>query len=154
MIREAIGFLGKSPAKRCSRFFAVVWFGSPHEPYSGLKKDLALYDNLPSAILRQTGEADIQQNRPSDKTAASRCAQGTLRRDYGDGSFDRTASPVVEKGKLRDNTLLWYCGDNGTPGDGIVTSPFRGQKGNMYEGGIRVPGIIEWPSRIIESKHL
>ena len=28
-------------------FFAVVWFGSPHEPYSGLEKDLALYDELP-----------------------------------------------------------------------------------------------------------
>jgi arylsulfatase A-like enzyme len=49
---------------------------------------------------------------------------------------------------LRDNTLLWYCGDNGTPGDGIVTSPYRGQKGNMYEGGLRVPGVIEWPAKI------
>jgi len=54
----------------------------------------------------------------------------------------------LEEEGLRQNTLLWYCGDNGTPGDGIVTSPFRGQKGNMYEGGIRVPGVIEWPQRI------
>ena len=54
----------------------------------------------------------------------------------------------MKREELKDNTLLWYCGDNGTPGDGIVTSPFRGQKGNMYEGGIRVPGVIEWPSRI------
>ena len=54
----------------------------------------------------------------------------------------------LKQERLRDNTLLWYCGDNGTPGDGIVTSPLRGQKGNMYEGGIRVPGVIEWPARI------
>jgi arylsulfatase A-like enzyme len=54
----------------------------------------------------------------------------------------------VKEKALRQNTLIWYCGDNGTPGDGIVTSPFRGQKGTMYEGGIRVPGIIEWPGRI------
>jgi arylsulfatase A-like enzyme len=53
---------------------------------------------------------------------------------------------------LRSNTLLWYCGDNGTPGDGIVTSPFRGQKGNLYEGGIRVPGLIQWPQRITDSR--
>ena len=50
--------------------------------------------------------------------------------------------------KLRDDTLLWYCGDNGTPGDGIVTSPLRGRKSQMYDGGIRVPGVIEWPARI------
>jgi arylsulfatase A-like enzyme len=56
----------------------------------------------------------------------------------------------LKQENLKDNTLLWYCGDNGTPGDGIVTSPYRGQKGNMYEGGIRVPGVIEWPARITE----
>jgi arylsulfatase A-like enzyme len=29
-----------------------------------------------------------------------------------------------------------------------VTTPFRGMKGQVYGGGIRVPGIIEWPRRI------
>ena len=53
---------------------------------------------------------------------------------------------------MRQNTLLWYCGDNGTPAGGIVTTPFRGQKGLMYEGGIRVPGIIEWPERIAKPR--
>jgi hypothetical protein len=28
----------------------VVWFGSPHEPYSGLPEDLALYENLPDSL--------------------------------------------------------------------------------------------------------
>ena len=55
---------------------------------------------------------------------------------------------VLKKNNLRENTLVWYCGDNGTPGDGIVTSSLRGQKATLYEGGIRVPGIIEWPQRI------
>lgn len=50
---------------------------------------------------------------------------------------------------LRDNTLLWYCGDNGSPSSsGRVETPFRGEKATMYEGGIRVPGLIEWPARI------
>ena len=33
--------------------FAVVWFGSPHEPYSGLEEDLALYDDLPEEYAGQ-----------------------------------------------------------------------------------------------------
>jgi arylsulfatase A-like enzyme len=53
---------------------------------------------------------------------------------------------------LRQNTLLWYCGDNGIPASGRATTPFRGQKGQVYEGGIRVPGTIEWPARIREPR--
>ena len=80
---------------------------------------------------------DVLQERYAEITAMDR-AIGQLR-DW-----------LSESG-LRDKTMLWYCGDNGTPGDGIVTSPFRGQKGNVYEGGIRVPGVIEWPARITEA---
>jgi arylsulfatase A-like enzyme len=49
---------------------------------------------------------------------------------------------------LRDNTLLFYCGDNGTSSDASLASPHRGVKGQVYEGGILVPGLIEWPARI------
>jgi arylsulfatase A-like enzyme len=34
------------------------------------------------------------------------------------------------------------------PPSGAATVPFRGMKGTIYEGGVRVPGIIEWPARI------
>jgi arylsulfatase A-like enzyme len=48
---------------------------------------------------------------------------------------------------LMENTLLFYCGDNGTSPDGFRESPHRGMKADFYEGGTRVPGLIEWPAR-------
>ncbi|HVW00317.1 MAG TPA: sulfatase-like hydrolase/transferase, partial [Planctomycetaceae bacterium] len=48
----------------------------------------------------------------------------------------------------RENTLLFYCGDNGTSADSALGVPHRGVKSQVYEGGILVPGLIEWPARI------
>jgi arylsulfatase A-like enzyme len=147
VIKETIQFLNKSRQAK-KPFIAVVWFGSPHEPYSGLKKDLAIYDNLPKEY------ADKKFKLTSNKTGrpTTRPLRDILQERYAEiTAMDRSIGQLrdwLDKEKVRDNTLVWYCGDNGTPGDGIITSPFRGKKGNMYEGGIRVPGVIEWPSRI------
>ena len=48
------------------------------------------------------------------------------------------------------NTLLWFNSDNGgLPGYGKETvGHLRGHKNTMYEGGLRVPGIMEWPAVI------
>ena len=49
---------------------------------------------------------------------------------------------------LKQDTLLFYCGDNGTSADASLASPHRGVKGQVYEAGTLVPGLIEWPARI------
>ncbi len=51
---------------------------------------------------------------------------------------------------VRDNTLLWYCSDNGLGHDPkqSFNGPWREKKGSIYEGGVRVPAIIEWPNVI------
>jgi arylsulfatase A-like enzyme len=46
---------------------------------------------------------------------------------------------------IADNTLLWYTSDNGAQGPGS-TGGLRGKKGSLWEGGVRVPTIIEWPA--------
>lgn len=147
IVTETIRFL-KTAQRQKKPFFAVVWFGSPHEPYSGLEKDLALYDNLPEEYAaKQFKLTSNETGRPT-----KRPLRDVLRERYAEiTAMDRSIGQLrqwLKQENLQENTLLWYCGDNGTPGDGIVTSPFRGQKGTMYEGGVRVPGIIEWPSRI------
>ncbi len=129
-------------------FLAVVWFGSPHEPYSGLPKDLALYKDLPAEYADKTfrltsNETGRPVERPLNEVLQERYAEIT--------AMDRAIGQLrkwLSDNQLRDNTLVWYCGDNGTPGDGIITSPLRGQKAKHYEGGVRVPGVIEWPERI------
>ncbi len=55
---------------------------------------------------------------------------------------------------IAENTLVWFCSDNGglrgiSPG---TVGGLRGNKGSMFEGGLRVPGIIEWPTHITKAR--
>ena len=147
IVGDAIRFIGEA-AKKEKPFLTVVWFGSPHEPYSGLEKDLALYDSLPEKY------AEKMVSLTSNKTGrrVKRPLREVLRERYAEiTAMDRAIGELrefLDREGLRENTLLWYCGDNGTPPSGVAESPLRGMKGQMFEGGIRVPGVLEWPDRI------
>jgi arylsulfatase A-like enzyme len=57
---------------------------------------------------------------------------------------------ALERKGIRDNTLIFFCSDNGGPSPGVVTSngPLRAGKGTLYEGGVRVPAVAAWSGRI------
>ena len=49
---------------------------------------------------------------------------------------------------LAENTLILLCSDNGPELGAGTAHPFRGYKTHLYEGGIRSPLIVWWPSQI------
>lgn len=68
-----------------------------------------------------------------------------------DTQVGRIRAMLVQAG-VSNNTMLWFTSDNGpehlydnAPGS---SGGLRGAKRSLYEGGIRVPGIIEWPNQI------
>jgi uncharacterized sulfatase len=67
-----------------------------------------------------------------------------------DRSVGRIMATLEEEG-LADNTIVMFTSDNGGAGYiGLpeVNAPYRGWKITMFEGGIRVPMFVSWPSRI------
>jgi arylsulfatase A-like enzyme len=146
IIQEAIRFIDRT-REDSQPFFAVVWFGSPHEPYGGLPQDLALYDDLPARYLKPvnltSNETGGPVKRPQGEVLRERYAEITAM----DRSIGMLRRHLAAQG-LRTDTLLFYCGDNGTSADAALGVPHRGVKGQVYEGGTLVPGLIEWPARI------
>lgn len=151
IVDAALKFIARAK-RRGKPFFVVIWFGSPHEPYRGLEDDLKLYDGLPQAYAKRF--VRLTSNKTGRPT--KRPLRDVLRERFAEiTAMDRSLGELrkgLDAGGVRRNTLLWYCGDNGTPRSGLVASPFRGAKGQVYEGGVRVPCVIEWPARIAKPR--
>ena len=147
IVDEAIGYI-KEQQESKQPFLLVIWYGSPHEPYSGQETDLALYRDLPQKyadrqVRLTSNETGKRISRPLREVLIERYAEITAM----DRSIGKLRNALKTLG-INDNTLLWYCGDNGIPPSGLRESRFRGLKGKVYENGIRVPGVIEWPAGI------
>lgn len=59
---------------------------------------------------------------------------------------------------MRENTIIIFQSDHGHSvevrafGGGGYAGPYRGCKGNLFEGGIKVPSIISWPAQLSPGK--
>lgn len=113
-------------------FFSVVWFHAPHLPCVAGPKHQEMYKDHPIQLQNYAG-----------------CITAL------DEQIGRLRSHLAKTG-VAENTMIWFCSDNGPESKELPTNgragPYRGRKRDLYEGGIRVPGLLVWPAKIKQGR--
>jgi len=132
---RAVPFIRKA-VKADKPFLAIIWFHAPHSRVVAGPRYRAMYPD----------QDENHQHYYGCITAMDEQV-GRLRSE-------------LKALDVADTTMFWFCSDNGPAGRGGGTrqmpggrqqgsaGPFRGRKGSLYEGGVRVPGILIWPERV------
>ena len=120
---KAVDFIEKNHQSN-SPFFLFLSFNAPHTPMQAKKEVLEKFKDNPRKVY----------------------ASMMWSMDEAIGSV---INELKENGQY-NNTIIYFLSDNGATSSKSSSSPFpfKGWKGNQYEGGIKTPMIMTWKNKI------
>ncbi|WNH11919.1 sulfatase-like hydrolase/transferase [Thalassobellus suaedae] len=124
---EAIKFISKKEDKP---FFMYLAYNAPHAP-----------DHATKEYLEKTKHIEY----------AGRSIYAAMVNAV-DTNVGRIDSTLVAN-NIKDNTIIVFLSDNGGRIEHADNKPYRGHKGMLFEGGIKVPFFMTWPKKIKENQH-
>jgi len=122
---EAVRFIHERD--RARPFFLYVPFTAPHSPMQAPQATIEKYAALPLKSSRRVYAAMV---------------------DEVDQAIGAILGALDDEGLTKDTIVLFFSDNGGSNIFGGVNTPLRGQKGETWEGGIRVPAVLRWPAQL------
>jgi len=141
---QAIKFIEKNKAVP---FFCYLAFNAPHTPLQVPEKYYQQYKDIDPASGFENDNRPFTKMTEKDKEDARKVYAMVTNIDDNVGKLLKKLDDL----NIADNTLIIFMTDNG-PQQKRYVSGMRGRKGNVYQGGVRVPFYMRYPSSFEKNK--